>query len=192
MNSKDLSKYLIDSLFLKFISAFKTYHWTQDLYDLHFLKKNCSNQLKEELKLNSITSNILELYYKSFEESISTVPKNKNPKKAIKLDPEICRSLGIGNSTGLGMAPFIVNHPTLLSNWISARETSLKKIREIRNISNEEKKLFLDCLKKSIKNIISWNTKSEYQILKIKWYWNEIYSEIFHDLKKIAKRNIEI
>jgi len=39
MNSKDLSKYLIDSLFLKFISAFKTYHWTQDLYDLHFLKK---------------------------------------------------------------------------------------------------------------------------------------------------------
>ena len=85
MNSKDLSKYLIDSLFLKFISAFKTYHWTQDLYDLHFLKKNCSNQLKEELKLNSITSNILELYYKSFEESISTVPKNKNPKKFLLL-----------------------------------------------------------------------------------------------------------
>ena len=85
MNSKDLSKDLIDSLFLKFISAFKTYHWTQDLYDLHFLKKNCSNQLKEELKLNSITSNILELYYKSFEESISTVPKNKNPKKFLLL-----------------------------------------------------------------------------------------------------------
>ena len=85
MNSKDLSKYLIDSLFLKFINAFKTYHSTQDLYDLHFLKKNCSNQLKEELKLNSITSNILELYYKSFEESISTVPKNKNPKKFLLL-----------------------------------------------------------------------------------------------------------
>ena len=101
-------------------------------------------------------------------DQVNHVAKNKNPKKAIKLDPEICRSLGIGNSTGLGMAPFIVNHPTLLSNWISARETSLKKIREIRNISNEEKKLFLDCLKKSIKNIISWNTKSEYQILKIK------------------------
>lgn len=85
MNSKDLSKYLIDSLFLKFISAFKTYHWTQDLYDLHFLKKNCSDQLKEELKLNKTTSNILELYYKSFEESISTVPKNKNPKKFLIL-----------------------------------------------------------------------------------------------------------
>ena len=85
MKSKDLSKYLRDGIFLKFISAFKAYHWTQDLYDLHFLKKNCSNQLKEELKLNIITSHILELYYKSFEESISTVPKNKNPKKFLLL-----------------------------------------------------------------------------------------------------------
>ena len=25
------------------------------------------------------------------------------------------------------MAPFIVNHPTLLNNWILARETALKK-----------------------------------------------------------------
>ena len=30
------------------------------------------------------------------------------------------------------MAPFIVNHPTLLNNWISARETALKEIREIK------------------------------------------------------------
>ena len=81
----DLSKYLTDSLFLKFILAFKTYHWTKDLYDLHFLKKNCPNQLKDELKLNNITSNILELYYKTFEESISTVPKNKKPKKFLLL-----------------------------------------------------------------------------------------------------------
>ena len=30
------------------------------------------------------------------------------------------------------MAPFIVNHPTLLNNWIYAREIALKKIREIK------------------------------------------------------------
>ena len=66
------------------------------------------------------------------------------------------------------MAPFIVNHPTLLNNWISAREISLKKIREIKTISEKDKNLFLECLKKSIKNITSWNTESEYQINKIK------------------------
>jgi hypothetical protein len=101
-------------------------------------------------------------------DQVNHVAKNRNPKKAIKLDPEICKSLGIGNSTGLGMAPFIVNHPTLLNNWIYAREISLKKIREIKNVSKSESNLFKDCLKKSIKNITSWNTESEYQIKKIK------------------------
>ena len=60
-------------------------------------------------------------------DQVNHVAKNKNPKKAVNLDLEICRNLGIGNSTGLGMAPFIVNHPTLLNNWIYARETALKK-----------------------------------------------------------------
>ena len=101
-------------------------------------------------------------------DQVNHVAKSKNPKKAVNLDVNICKSLGIGNSTGLGMAPFIVNHPTLLNNWISAREVSLKKIREIKTISEKDKNLFLECLKKSIKNITSWNTESEYQVNKIK------------------------
>ena len=96
-------------------------------------------------------------------DQLNHVPKNKNPKKAINLDPEICRNLGIGNSTGLGMAPFIVNHPTLLNNWILARETALKKIREIKDVKKKDIDLFLNCLKRSLKNITSWNTDSEYQ-----------------------------
>ena len=101
-------------------------------------------------------------------DQVNYVAKNKNPKKAVSLDPEICRSLGIGNSTGLGMAPFIVNHPTLLNNWILARETALKEIREIKKIERKDSDLFTEYLKKSIKNITSWNTDSEYQQKKIK------------------------
>ena len=107
-------------------------------------------------------------------DQVNHVAKNRNPKKAVNLDPEICKSLGIGNSTGLGMAPFIVNHPTLLNNWIYAREVSLKKIREIKNVASMESNLFKDCLKKSIKNITSWNTESEYQIKKIKSLLNDL------------------
>ena len=101
-------------------------------------------------------------------DQVNHIAKNKNPKKAVKLDTEICRNLGIGNSTGLGMAPFIVNHPTLLNNWVYARETVLKKIREIKNVKNEDIELFKNCLIKSIKSISSWNTQSEFQIKKIK------------------------
>ena len=66
------------------------------------------------------------------------------------------------------MAPFIVNHPTLLNNWILCRETALKKIRELKDVSIKERDLFKNCIKNSIKNITSWNTESEYQHNKIK------------------------
>ncbi len=100
-------------------------------------------------------------------DQVNHVAKYKNPKTAVKLDLRICKKLGIGNSTGLGMAPFIVNHPTLLNNWIMCRETALKKIREIKNVSFNEQILFKQIVKNSIKNITSWNTESEYQQKKI-------------------------
>ena len=71
-------------------------------------------------------------------DQVNHIAKHKNPKDAVELDLDICRNLGIGNSTGLGMAPFIVNHPSLLNNWILAKETALKKIREIEKVSEEE------------------------------------------------------
>ena len=100
-------------------------------------------------------------------DQVNHVAYYKNPKTAVKLDDNICKNLGIGNSTGLGMAPFIVNHPTLLNNWILSREKALKKIREIKDVESQDSDLFIDCVKKSLKNITSWNTDSEYQKTKI-------------------------
>tara|TARA_Y100001970_G_scaffold276235_1_gene378637 strand:- start:369 stop:2033 length:1665 start_codon:yes stop_codon:yes gene_type:complete len=110
-------------------------------------------------------------------DQVNHIAKQKNPRKAVELDKNICTNLGIGNSTGLGMAPFIVNHPTLLNNWILAREKSLKKIREIKNINNKDAELFKKILKKSLINISSWDTDSKYQKKKI--------LDLFNDLKKL-------
>ncbi len=101
-------------------------------------------------------------------DQVNHVAYHKNPSKAVVLDRKICKNLGIGNSTGLGMAPFIVNHPTLLNNWVMSREIALKKIREIKIVKKKDSVLFIDCLKKSLTNITSWNTDSEYQLIKIK------------------------
>ena len=101
-------------------------------------------------------------------DQVNHVAKSINPKKAVELDPKICKNLGIGNSTGLGMAPFIVNHPTLLNNWILSREKALKKIRELKKVKIHESEMFKNCVRDSIKNITSWNTESEYQKNKIK------------------------
>ena len=101
-------------------------------------------------------------------DQVNHIAKNINPERAVSLDKKICKNLGIGNSTGLGMAPFIVNHPTLLNNWILSRETALKKVRQLKKINTSESNLFKDCVRRSLKNITSWNTESEYQLKKIK------------------------
>ena len=47
---------------------------------------------------------------------------------AARLDPALRRRLGIGNSTGLGLGPFIVNHPALFARWIECRELALARV----------------------------------------------------------------
>ena len=113
-------------------------------------------------------------------DQVNHVAKNKNPKLAVKLDPKICKNLGIGNSTGLGMAPFIVNHPTLLNNWIFCRETALKKIRELKNVDTQDSDLFVNCVRSSIKNITSWNTENEYQLKKINLLLTDVRKFLNH------------
>tara|TARA_Y100000591_G_scaffold207288_1_gene179441 strand:+ start:45 stop:1700 length:1656 start_codon:yes stop_codon:yes gene_type:complete len=112
-------------------------------------------------------------------DQVNHIAKSRSPKTAVKLDKDICKSLGIGNSTGLGMAPFIVNHPTLLNNWIMSREVALKEIREIKKVSLKEIKIFKESLKNSIKNITSWNTESKYQQKKI--------NSLLENIKKFLK-----
>ena len=122
-------------------------------------------------------------------DQVNHVAKFKNPKTAVKLDSSICKNLGIGNSTGLGMAPFIVNHPTLLNNWIMSREIALKEIREIKKVNENEIKIFNNSLKNSIKNITTWNTDSEYQLKKINSLLNNIQKFLIFIEKKF---NFEI
>ena len=54
------------------------------------------------------------------------------------LDRALKRHLGIGNSTGLGMAPFLVSHPLLLDAWMQVRETALARVRALPALSPEE------------------------------------------------------
>ncbi len=125
-------------------------------------------------------------------DQVNHIAKHKNPKDAVELELDICRNLGIGNSTGLGMAPFIINHPSLLNNWILAKETALKKIREIEKVSEEEFKIFYNCLTKSLKNVTSWNTESEYQKKKINNLINDLQNLINYLKDNIDKSNFYI
>lgn len=62
---------------------------------------------------------------------VEHLARAKGGDQAVALDPALAQGLGIGNSTGLGMAPFLINHPDLLDAWINARETAIARVRAL-------------------------------------------------------------
>ena len=56
------------------------------------------------------------------------VASRRAPKTAVQMTDQIKRYVGIGNATGLGMAPYLINHPLLINNWIEVRETALARV----------------------------------------------------------------
>ncbi|MEP6266577.1 MAG: hypothetical protein ABJ139_04490 [Paracoccaceae bacterium] len=86
---------------------------------------------------------------------------------SIKLCPEIARSLGIGNSTGLGMAPFLLNHPILFNNWIAAREEAIARVRNVKSAKDTEVSLFKELLARSVTSVARWNASHPLQVEKL-------------------------
>ncbi|OED40073.1 hypothetical protein AB833_12890 [Chromatiales bacterium (ex Bugula neritina AB1)] len=87
--------------------------------------------------------------------------------RAARLDPSIARQLGIGNSTGLGMAPFIVNHPVLFSNWLMVKEEAIARVRSLQSATDNEKQLFLELLGRSDLLISQWHSQHPVQQQKL-------------------------
>ena len=58
-------------------------------------------------------------------DQVEHIAKQREPGRAVTLNKDTRRYLGIGNSTGLGMAPFLINHPQLISQWVWVRERAL-------------------------------------------------------------------
>lgn len=77
---------------------------------------------------------------------------------AVALDRDTARKLGIGNATGLGMAPFIVNHAALFNNWIAAREEAIRRVRSVPTATGAERALFLDRLQRSEVLVRDWRS----------------------------------
>lgn len=92
----------------------------------------------------------------------------KGGDRAAKLDPGVARSMGIGNSTGLGMAPFLVNHPMLFNNWIAAREEAIATVRNLPSATGAAVAVFRSLLGRSLVSADIWHSEHPIQIEKLK------------------------
>ena len=89
------------------------------------------------------------------------------PDRAVALLPELRRRFGVGNATGLGMAPFLVRHPLLLHRWISARETALARVRALAQSSETTRARFLAALASGRSLVARWRTDDPVQAPRI-------------------------
>jgi hypothetical protein len=91
----------------------------------------------------------------------------RNPARAVRFDPALRRRLGIGNATGLGMAPFLVRHPALIHRWIAARETALARVRALPSAGVDEIAIFQSALDGARAALGDWGTDDAVQAPRI-------------------------
>ena len=98
---------------------------------------------------------------------VEHMAKSAAPDTAVRLDPDIRRRLGVGNSTGLGMAPFLINHPRLINSWIAARETALARVRAIETSDETRLASFRSLARRAARNADEWQVADARQSASI-------------------------
>jgi hypothetical protein len=111
---------------------------------------------------------------------VEHLAKARGGAKAVGLDPAIKRSLGVGNSTGLGMAPFLVRHPKLLDHWMQAREEALARIRALPTATQDSVAALRKALDDARENARQWQSEHPVQVRKL--------ADLRGDLDQIGNR----
>ena len=101
-------------------------------------------------------------------ELVNFLAKEQGKDKAARLSDEITRHIGVGNATGLGMAPFLINHPKLIHKWIEAREIAISRVLSIRGLNKYQKNKILNLIEKAYLYTTQWKVDDLIQLKGLK------------------------
>ncbi|MEQ9490264.1 MAG: hypothetical protein RIM72_14855 [Alphaproteobacteria bacterium] len=87
---------------------------------------------------------------------VEHIARQRAPDAAVRLATDLKQHLGIGNATGLGMAPFLVSHPALINNWMAAREAGLAAIRSLTVVDPEKLAAFRRVFGRACRHAGEW------------------------------------
>lgn len=110
---------------------------------------------------------------------VEHVARCRAPATFKPLSPALRRYIGIGNATGLGMAPFLMTHPVLLDRWVSARETALGRARSAGPFSADQRQRFAAFLDRARRHVGEWRVGDRRQAARI--------IELEADLERLAE-----
>lgn len=115
---------------------------------------------------------------------VEHLARRRNPEGAVRLDARLRRTLGVGNATGLGMAPFIVGHPQLIHQWQRVRETAIARVKAVPEAAPAELERFRDLLARARIHAHEWNTDDARQQSAVERLRSELamlQAELFPD-----------
>lgn len=107
---------------------------------------------------------------------VEHVARHRAPETFVPLSPELRRHIGVGNSTGLGMAPFLANHPVLLNNWVLAREAALARVRAKPRLDAEQVQRLAALWQQAARHLDQWSVEDRtlmVRILRLRGEWAE-------------------
>lgn len=154
---------------------------------------------------SSFHAELLAVYlFRSFTtDLIDHIAKSQAPDTAVALNGDIKRFLGIGNSTGLGMAPFLLKHTRLLHQWVTLKETALNRVRNHQDKPDIALISFKANLAKAILHIHQWNVEDAIQTAdilslrkdmhKFDGWLNDyaVTSTVWDDIYQFATKNLD-
>ena len=108
---------------------------------------------------------------------INHMARARGGNKAVKMAPQIARSLGIGNSTGLGLAPFIINHPLLFNNWMMVRQEAIARVCACAAAPKHKVAQFRKTLVQAAALVANWKSEHPVQVKKL--------AQLTHDINLI-------
>ncbi|MEX0340531.1 MAG: hypothetical protein AB3N11_16010, partial [Arenibacterium sp.] len=100
------------------------------------------------------------------------------------LKRHIKRHLGIGNATGLGMAPFLVSHPLLLDAWMQARETAIARLRALPGLEPAKLQALQTLAERAAQHLREWNVpdpEAQGDITQLRAEWEQIRARLCSD-----------
>lgn len=98
---------------------------------------------------------------------VNHMARQRSGHQAAELSEDLARTLGIGNATGLGMAPFLVKHPLLINNWVMARECALLRVREVERATPDAIAEFRSLLDDARRHVAAWTVDDSAQSARI-------------------------
>jgi hypothetical protein len=110
---------------------------------------------------------------------VEHIARRRSPESFAPMDAGLKRALGVGNATGLGMAPFLISHPKLINNWIMARETALARVRSVESAAPDSVERFRALLEKAVLHVRQCPTSDTLQ--------QQRCAELLDHLVKLAK-----